>query len=231
MWVLACVREVPGVKKVGCVVVLGGLALVLLCNLAPGLVQQLQASPMGALFANPLHVGNVQLSVAHVQQGAQALLGEDSVLGSPSIAADLIDRVLSAYGSPATGTGQSLYDLGVQYGIDPVWALAFFLHEDSFGKTGIGAANHSLGNIRCSAGYSCQGGFRSYATWEASYQDWYALILNGYVKGSVSSACPCTTIEQIIPVYAPSSDGNDVQGYIAALLQAAHTWRAGGIVV
>jgi len=219
------------VKRVGCVVVLGGVVLVLLCNLAPGLVQQLQASPMGTLFANPLKVGNVQQPIVQVQQRVQALLGEDNVLGSPSIAADLIDRVLSAYGSPAAGTGQSLYDLGVASGIDPVWALAFFLHEDSFGKTGIGAANHSLGNIRCSAGYSCQDGFRSYATWEASYQDWYALILNGYVKGSVSSACPCTTIEQIIPVYAPSSDGNDVQGYIAALVQAAHTWRAGGIVV
>ena len=218
-------------KRVGCVVVLGGVVLVLLCNLAPGLVQQLQASPMGTLFANPLKVGNVQQPIVQVQQRVQALLGEDNVLGSPSIAADLIDRVLSAYGSPAAGTGQSLYDLGVASGIDPVWALAFFLHEDSFGKTGIGAANHSLGNIRCSAGYSCQDGFRSYATWEASYQDWYALILNGYVKGSVSSACPCTTIEQIIPVYAPSSDGNDVQGYIAALVQAAHTWRAGGIVV
>jgi hypothetical protein len=219
------------VKKVGCVVVLGGLALVLLCNLAPGLVQQLQASPMGALFANPLHVGNAHLPVAQVQQGAQASLGEDTVLGSPSIAADLIDRVLSAYGSPAAGTGQSLYDVGVNSGIDPVWALAFFMHEDSFGTTGIGAVNHSLGNIRCSAGYSCQGGFRSYATWGESYQDWYNLILNGYVKGSVSAACPCTTIEQIIPVYAPSSDGNDVQGYIAALLQAAHTWRAGSIFV
>ncbi len=28
----SCAREVPGVKKVGCVVVLGGLALVLLCS-------------------------------------------------------------------------------------------------------------------------------------------------------------------------------------------------------
>lgn len=218
-------------KRVGCVVVIGGLALVLLCNLAPGLVHQLQASPVGALFANPLKVGSAQQPAVQVRQGVQALMGEDTVLGSPSIAADFIDRVLSAYGSPAAGTGQSLYDLGVQYGIDPVWALAFFMHEDSFGTTGIGAVNHSLGNIRCSAGYSCQYGFRSYATWEASYQDWYDLILNGYVKGSVSSACPCTTIEQIIPVYAPSSDGNDIQGYIAALVQAAQTWRAGGIVV
>ena len=218
-------------KRVGCVVVLGGLVLVLLCNLAPGLVQQLQASPMGALFANPLKVGGVQQSAVQAQPGEQGSTGTDSVLGSPSIAADLIDRVLSAYGSPATGTGQSLYDLGVASGIDPVWALAFFMHEDSFGTTGIGAVNHSLGNIRCSAGYSCQDGFRSYATWEASYQDWYSLILNGYVKGSVSSACPCTTIEQIIPVYAPSHDGNDVQGYIAALVQAAHTWRAGSVYV
>ena len=135
MWVLACMREVPGVKMVGCVVVIGGLALVLLCNLAPGLVQQLQASPMGALFANPLKMGSVQQPALPVQQGEQGSTGADSVLGSPSIAVDLIDRVLSAYGSPAAGTGQSLYDLGVESGIDPVWALAFFLHEDSFGKT------------------------------------------------------------------------------------------------
>ena len=84
-----------------------------------------------------------------------------TVTGPPTISADFTDRVLSTYGSPAAGTGQALYDLGVQYGIDPVYALAFFLHEDSFGETGIGAANQSLGNIRCSAGYSCQYGFRS----------------------------------------------------------------------
>src|SRR5258708_14094448 len=177
---------------------------------------------------------SAQLTGALAPAASQVLVLPDydcPVMGTATIAAAFMNRVLAAYGSAAAGTGQQLYDLGVASGIDPVYALAFFLHEDSFGKMGIGAANHSLGNIRCSAGYSCQDGFRSYATWEASYQDWYALILNGYVKGSVSSACPCTTIEQIIPVYAPSSDGNDVQGYIAALVQAAHTWRAGGIVV
>jgi hypothetical protein len=45
-----------------------------------------------------------------------------TVTGSPSINADFIDRVLSAYGSPAAGTGQALYDLGVEFGIDPVYA-------------------------------------------------------------------------------------------------------------
>jgi hypothetical protein len=152
----------------------------------------------------------------------------------PSISADFIDRVLSAYGSPAAGTGQALYDLGVEYGIDPVYALAFFLHEDSFGETGIGAANHSLGNIRCSAGYACQFGFRYYATWADSYQDWYSLILNGYVKGQITDAIvghPCKTVEEIVPVYAPSSDNNDVAAYIAAIERAVQRWRSGQVWV
>jgi hypothetical protein len=158
----------------------------------------------------------------------------DTVSGSPSISADFIDRVLAAYGSPAAGTGQTLYDLGVAYGIDPVYALAFFLHEDSFGETGIGAANHSLGNIRCSAGYSCQYGFRSYATWSDGYQDWYALILNGYVKGQITDTIvghPCVTVEEIVPVYAPSSDHNDVGAYIAAIEHAVQRWRSGQVWV
>jgi hypothetical protein len=157
-----------------------------------------------------------------------------TVTGSPSISADFIDRVLVAYGSPAAGTGQSLYDLGVQYGIDPVYALAFFLHEDSFGETGIGAANHSLGNIRCSEGYSCQYGFRYYATWQDGYQDWYSLILNGYVKGEITDSIadyPCETVEEIVPVYAPSSDHNDVAAYIAAIEHAVQQWRSGQVWV
>ena len=157
-----------------------------------------------------------------------------TVTGFPSISADFIDKVLSAYGSPAAGTGQALYDLGVESGIDPVYALAFFLHEDSFGETGIGMANHSLGNIRCSAGYACQYGFRYYSTWSDSYQDWYALILNGYVKGQITDSIvdhPCVTVEEIVPVYAPSSDHNDVSAYIAAIEHAVQTWRRGQVWV
>jgi hypothetical protein len=155
-----------------------------------------------------------------------------TVTGPPTISADFIDRVLSAYGSPAAGTGQALYDLGVESGIDPVYALAFFLHEDSFGETGIGAANHSLGNIRCSAGYPCKSGFRYYATWADAYQDWYNLILNGYVKGHITDSMvghPCATVDEIVPVYAPSSDHNDVASYIAAIERAVQTWRKGQV--
>jgi hypothetical protein len=155
-----------------------------------------------------------------------------AVTGTPSISADFIEQVLITYGSPAAGTGQALYDLGVQFGIDPVYALAFFLHEDSFGETGIGAANHSLGNIRCSEGYSCQYGFRYYSTWQDGYQDWYSLILNGYAKGQITDAIvghPCVTVEEIVPVYAPSSDHNDVAAYIAAIEHAVQQWRSGQV--
>lgn len=158
----------------------------------------------------------------------------DEVVGSPTISSSFIERVLSAYGSPAAGTGTALYSLGVKYGIDPVYALAFFLHEDSFGKTGWGAVNHSLGNSRCGGWSSCQGGYRSYATWQAGYEDWYRLMLYGYVQGQVTIPIVghvCRTIEEIVPVYAPSSDGNDVAGYIAAVLQAVRTWRDGQVWV
>jgi hypothetical protein len=157
-----------------------------------------------------------------------------TVTGPPTITPDFIDRVLFAYGSPATGTGQALYGLGVESGIDPVYALAFFLHEDSFGKTGWGAVNHSLGNSRCYGWSVCQGGYRYYATWQEGYQDWYNLILNGYVRGHVTIPIVghvCTTVEQIVPVYAPSSDHNDVAAYIAAIQHAVDTWRHGQLWV
>lgn len=170
--------------------------------------------------------------MAHM--GVQVDDASSSVTGPPTIPLQFIDRVLFAYGSPAAGTGQALYALGVESGIDPVYALAFFMHEDSFGETGIGAVNHSLGNIRCSAGYSCQHGFRSYATWQDGYQDWYSLILNGYVKGQITNSIvghPCSTIDEIVPVYAPSSDHNDVAAYIAAIKHAVETWRHGQLWV
>ena len=141
--------------------------------------------------------------------------------------------MLSVCDSPAAEIGQALYDDEVASSIDPVFVFAFFLHEDSLGKTGIGAANHSLGNIRCSAGYACQFGFRSYASWEECYRDWYQLILLGYVQGQTITipivGHPCRTVEQIIPVCAPSSDGNNVAGYIHAVLAAVRAWRAGNI--
>jgi hypothetical protein len=161
-----------------------------------------------------------------VRVSSSSASGSLEVLGSPSISAAFIERVFEAYQSPAAGSGQVLYDLGVQYGIDPVYALAFFWHESTLGRAGWGAVNHSLGNIRCSSGYACQGGFRSYATWAEGFLDWYRLIRLTYVN-----QWGLRTVEQIVPVYAPSGDHNDVEGYIAAIEEAVRVWRSGAVLV
>ncbi len=75
---------------------------------------------------------------------------------------------------------------------------------------------------------------RYYATWADGYQDWYNLILNGYVKGQITDSIvghPCSTVDEIVPVYAPSSDHNDVAAYIAAIKHAVDTWRNGKLWV
>jgi len=152
--------------------------------------------------------------------------GPYSVLGKPTITADFINKVLQDYGSPAAGKGKALYDLGVQYGIDPVYALAFFLHESGFGTQGEARVTHSLGNLRCIPNYDCidqdRGGYASFPSWEEGFKAWYALIRNLYV-----AQWGKTTIDQIIPTYAPRADNNDEKAYINAVKHSVDTWRAG----
>ncbi len=144
---------------------------------------------------------------------------ETSVLGGPSISADLINQVLSVAGSPAAGTGQSLYDLSRESGIDDAYALAVFEKESSFGKYGAGFENHALGNIVCAGYPTCNGRFRAYASWQDGYQDFYRLISQEYVARGLS------TVETITPVYAPSSE-NDTGLYISQVCQSMLAFRS-----
>ncbi len=148
------------------------------------------------------------------------------VTGPPTVSADFINQVLDYYNSPANGKGQALYDFGVQYNVDPVYALAFFMHESGFGATGVARVTLSLGNIRATPGYASYDGYRKYKTWEDGFEDWYKLIQKQYVqKWNLS------TIDQIIPVYAPSSDHNDVDAYIQSVENAVDAWRLGQVQV
>lgn len=155
-----------------------------------------------------------------------ASTGPYSVLGKPTIKADFINRVLASYGSPTAGMGQQLYDLGVKYGIDPVYALAFFMHESLFGTTGEARVTMSLGNSRCIPTRPCidqnRGGYAQMKSWLDGFEQWFKLIRNLYVAqwGRV-------TVDQIIPKYAPNSDGNNEAEYIATLKREVDVWRAG----
>jgi hypothetical protein len=126
-----------------------------------------------------------------------------SVTGRPTITAATINRILCQNRSPACGSGQSLYSLGLKYGINPAVALAFFNEESTYGRFGVATVTHSLGNIRCTPGNKCISGFRAYRTWVQGYQDWYRLIRNLYIN-----SWHLTTISQIVARYAPSSENN-----------------------
>lgn len=149
-----------------------------------------------------------------------------TVVGKPSISAEFINRVLAHYHSPASGKGQALYDYGLQYGIDPAYALAFFMHESTFGTRGVARVTHSLGNIRATADHPQYQGYRLYHTWEEGFEDWYRLIANQYVN-----AWGLSTIDQIIPVYAPSSDNNNEALYIRTIKMAVNHWRGGTVEI
>ncbi len=154
-----------------------------------------------------------------------ASLSSSSILGRPSLSVAFINHVLSAYHSPASGLGSVLYADSLTYGIDDAYPLAFFLHESSMGNNGVAAVTHSLGNIRCTPGWSCYGGYRSYATWAAGFLDWFHLMVYEYLPRHLS------TVPSIIPVYAPSADHNDEHAYIMAVLSAVSSWRTGRVVV
>ena len=152
-----------------------------------------------------------------------AFPSSSSVIGGPSLSAVFIDRVLVAYHSPAVGLGRALVADSQRFHIDDVYALAFFLHESTFGTAGVARYTRSLGNIICSGYPTCFEGFRSYASWQVGAWDWFRLLKEEYLPRGLS------TVQAIVPVYAPASDHNDVGAYIAAVLQAAATWRAGRV--
>jgi hypothetical protein len=163
----------------------------------------------GKSMAQPAHVDTEKIGI---------------VTGPPTLSAAFLNAILALAHSPASGTGQILYDLSQQYQIDDAYALAFFQHESDYGTTGIARFTRSLGNIRCSAGYICLDGYRYYTTWQQGEQDWYVLIRQLYVN-----QWHLTTVAQIVPIYAPASDGNDPTSYIAAVDNAVTVWRNGTV--
>ncbi len=145
---------------------------------------------------------------------------------APSLSAAQIDGILAGYGSPAQGEGKSFYQLGIAYGIDPAYALAFFVEESGAGTNpkwdGLkpdGTTTHDIGNISCAGYPTCYGRWRDYPTWEAGIEDWYRLIAVEYIEGRGH-----TTVDDVIPVYAPSFE-NDVGGYTNTVNALVGKWR------
>ncbi len=216
-------------RRVGSIVILVGLALLIL-----GLITWLntfgRAEAEGDIYRfNASSTHNLTTPAPGTENKPQgnppaALPGAHAVIGAPTVNADKIAQVLKQYNSPAVGASQAIYDLGVKYQIDPAYALAFFIHESSAGTKGIAVTTKSLGNIRQTnnSGFEGYNGFRKYPSWEAGAEDWYKLIKNLYIGG-----WNLTTVEQIIPKYAPSEDNNNPASYINAVNTLVDSWRNG----
>ncbi|WP_298817958.1 glucosaminidase domain-containing protein [uncultured Chloroflexus sp.] len=156
--------------------------------------------------------------------------GDYRLRAGPSLTPEQIDQILRSYGSPATGTGAIWYRLGLEYNIDPAYAVAFFIHESSAGvnpnwagRKPDGSTTHNVGNIICAGYPTCYGRFRDYPNWETGIADWYRLIDVEYIRGR-----GLQTVAEVIPIYAPSIE-NDVQAYINVVTSLVDRWRAGQI--
>jgi hypothetical protein len=153
---------------------------------------------------------------------AAALVSVDVVQGPSTVCPAMINRVLSAYGSPVAGQGQAVYDLSNQYGVNAAFALAFFCHESGCGTAGAAVATHSWGNIICTPGWpACIGRFRAYPTFLDGLRDYLLLLTREYFPRGL------TTADRIIPVYAPPSDNNNDAAYINAVTSSVALWSAG----
>jgi hypothetical protein len=107
----------------------------------------------------------------------------------------------------------------VQSGIDPAYALSFFVVESACGTRGVARTTHSLGNIRCTPGYTCQAGYRAYSNWADGARDWYALMRTLYID-----TWNLRTPAAILPRYAPPGDGNDPAAYAASVTLLVDGW-------
>lgn len=177
----------------------------------------------------------VASSAQHERSAQSTSEATFSIVGPPTISARRIDQILIAYDSPAAGLGQYIYDTGIRYGIDPVHVLAIFLHESTMGTAGEATKTLSPGNERCIPDRPCVdlrlGGYAQMESWQDGFAHLYALLYTGYLKGGISSRCPCVTVNQIVPVFAPSLDGNNEHAYIQAWEEAVIAWRAGAMKV
>lgn len=144
-----------------------------------------------------------------------------TIRSEPRISFDRFQRLLD--GSPALPEARACYDTCVQAGLDPAVALAFFLHESSMGREGVAARFKNWGNLRRGrrgqVRQTSGGPFVAYPTWVAGLADWCDLI-----NGRIYAGAGRVTVDQVVPVYAPSSDHNRPAHYIAAVTAAVEEW-------
>lgn len=172
-----------------------------------------------AVEKQPTKPGDV--AVVTVRPG----IGQYNPIGPPSISLATFTHFLQANNSPAAAEAVTMYQNCLKLSCDPAVALAFFNHESSMGTQGAAVRNKSFGNIRCTAGWPCDGsaggGFKIYNNWTEGLIDWSILLRDVY-----AARFQLYSLEQIIPVYAPAEDHNQPVVYINTVKNLVDQYRA-----
>lgn len=145
----------------------------------------------------------------------------DVITRSPSISVVEIGRILQRVNSPILPYSGDVYAYGIQYGIDPVFALAFWMKESREASDGsVAAVDHNPGYTEGLGSDPRCGRWACWPTWPEGIAGWFHYMRVFFVQDR-----HLVTVESILPVYAPSSE-NNTSGYIAFVLNQVATWRA-----
>ena len=156
---------------------------------------------------------------------------------------------LPASANKLSGLGTFFITMGQKYSLNPCYAVAWSLKETQLGTTGFHVYNASTGewgyNLYGMTGTGwvtglcipgMNGRFCGYRNWQDSIEDFFGLLSQGYVQGQSSfvshdgqgqgeKACPCATVERILPWYAPYFE-NDTDLYIHQVKSWISEWGA-----
>jgi hypothetical protein len=152
----------------------------------------------------------------------------------PRIGLEKFKEVLKAANSPAFIEADSSYQVIVDEGVDPCFALAVFKKESGFATDPASiVVKHKTfnpGNCRSSTIgimpliVTERGVFVKYPDWQTGFKDLaHRLIAKDYVYAQEGRK----TIEQIITRFAPASDDNDPVGYIEKVVKLMNEWSRG----
>jgi hypothetical protein len=149
----------------------------------------------------------------------------------PRITAAKFQHLLEAANSPAASEAGEIYRVIVENGTDPAFMLAVFFHESRFATDPksmvVLHSTKNWGNTRSSrVGVKTiapteRGNFVSYGTWAQGADDATYRLIDPEFEYARAGA---TTISQIIPIWAPGTDGNDPAGYINAVINLMNQW-------
>jgi hypothetical protein len=141
----------------------------------------------------------------------------------PRISAAGFEAFLREVRSPAAAEAQDSWTAVASEGVDPLFALAIFWHESRCGTTGVVAA-HDLRNpgatrsSRTGVGEPVvipgRGQFWRYPSWAHGFRDLARRLVDPNFTYRRQGAW---SVERIIPIWAPASDGNVPSSYIAAV--------------